>query len=259
MEERNWIAVASLVFGAAVIGTAAIAVVLYRSANAPIQAVAAPTAAVVAPLPRAPAGARGIEALAARQEIAQLEEMLRRRQELVDEKNEELRRQQERIQRLQRQVRDTLEWASLLESSAAGDGWTEGNADLPPNAVEATSEDISGGEPPTPSITDNLERVELEMELAATQLELSRWQAWGLGEEQRRVALLRRLGPNAVPALVEALQDSNPQARRWACQSLTELGLDGADAIPALERAAGTDADAEVRRLAEVALDAVRE
>ena len=71
--------------------------------------------------------------------------------------------------------------------------------------------------------------------------------------------LLGRMGPEAkeaVPALLELLQDESIQNRRLAAWTLGSIGQGAVEAIPAL-RAALRDADEGVRKMACEALDKI--
>ena len=77
-----------------------------------------------------------------------------------------------------------------------------------------------------------------------------------LALEAASAEILLRLGRDAVPALIEALADTNPVVRRWAASALGGMGQDAGDAIGALTEAA-SDPDQDVRRAAKAALDAI--
>lgn len=64
---------------------------------------------------------------------------------------------------------------------------------------------------------------------------------------------LGRMGPAAVPKLVEALQDPNPQVRTVAARVLARIGPEAVIAVPTLQLLL-EDADDEVRRAATRAL-----
>ena len=68
----------------------------------------------------------------------------------------------------------------------------------------------------------------------------------------RAIDALSEFGKDAVPALIEALQ--NPRMRYWAILVLNEIGPDAADAVPALVRVLQEDKDPEVRMEALLAL-----
>jgi len=64
---------------------------------------------------------------------------------------------------------------------------------------------------------------------------------------------LGRMGPAAVPKLVEALQDPNPQVRMLAARVLARIGPNAVIAVPTLQHLL-EDPDGEVRRAATRAL-----
>src|SRR5438067_8276241 len=71
------------------------------------------------------------------------------------------------------------------------------------------------------------------------------------------VVVLGKLGDRrAVPALIQALSDSNETVRGLAAQVLGDLG--GEDAQPALERAARSDGSGFVREKATASLAKLR-
>ena len=45
---------------------------------------------------------------------------------------------------------------------------------------------------------------------------------------------LGRIGRDAVPALITALQDDDNDVRRWAAEALGNIGAQARDAVPAL-------------------------
>ena len=61
--------------------------------------------------------------------------------------------------------------------------------------------------------------------------------------------------PRAVPVLVALLGDSDPRARRLSAKALGAIGV--AESRTALEHAARTDRDPQVRSAAEAALSAL--
>lgn len=67
---------------------------------------------------------------------------------------------------------------------------------------------------------------------------------------------LGRMGPAAVPNLMEALQDSNPLVRSLACRVLARIGPEAVIAVPNLIKLLDDD-DARVRREATRALGQV--
>lgn len=60
----------------------------------------------------------------------------------------------------------------------------------------------------------------------------------------------------AIPVLLELLQDDDPQVRLVACEGLIEVGPNANSAVPALN-AALTDNDHEVRRAARGAIETI--
>jgi len=80
--------------------------------------------------------------------------------------------------------------------------------------------------------------------------------------ERRNVAeALASIGVDsreAVPVLVQALQDRNLFVRMNAVKALLGMGPAAKDAVPALEKVLN-DQNASVRRLAEMALEKIRE
>ncbi len=97
---------------------------------------------------------------------------------------------------------------------------------------------------------------------------------WELTQSRARVAelelsLLRELersakatetivstGAAAVPVLITALSDPEPELRRWSANVLGRIGPDAIDAIDSLRQAL-RDTDAEVARAARLALDQI--
>jgi vesicle coat complex subunit len=79
-------------------------------------------------------------------------------------------------------------------------------------------------------------------------------------ERQKAIKALGRLGPTepaAMPALIAAVDDSNPAVRAEAVLALLNIGPAAREAIPALENAA-RDPDSRVKRLAAKALERIR-
>jgi HEAT repeat protein len=73
-----------------------------------------------------------------------------------------------------------------------------------------------------------------------------------------RVApLVVHIGKPAVPALVNALKESNVDVRVLCCKTLGDMGGAAVSAAPALEQAL-SDRDARVRKIAKLALERVR-
>ena len=76
---------------------------------------------------------------------------------------------------------------------------------------------------------------------------------------RQRAIAVDRLGnvgpahPSAIPALIEALSDAEPEVRQKACLALLKSGRDAKDAIPALTKA-GSDTDPQVQDFARKAL-----
>ncbi len=77
-------------------------------------------------------------------------------------------------------------------------------------------------------------------------------------QQNEMVRVLRTVGEEAVPALLNSLRDENPEVRRWACEMLGSLGNDARDAMDALDLALG-DSDLRVRAAARVALQTLSE
>ena len=71
------------------------------------------------------------------------------------------------------------------------------------------------------------------------------------------MAALGKIGPGAVPALVEMLQHQGLAVRSIAAEALAEIGPDAKEAIPALERAS-QDENKHVREAAAAALAKIR-
>jgi HEAT repeat protein len=84
------------------------------------------------------------------------------------------------------------------------------------------------------------------------------------GVREASVRALRRLGGRAVPCLVEAFRDRNPNSRRAAARLLGEVGLEAADRVTRADledaaRAAVDDRDPEVRDAAAAILSRLPE
>jgi HEAT repeat protein len=67
---------------------------------------------------------------------------------------------------------------------------------------------------------------------------------------------LRRIGPAAVPALAEALRDTNPEVRRETAHVLQRMGPEAKGAVPALAEALGSS-ERSLRESAAAALRAM--
>jgi HEAT repeat protein len=72
-------------------------------------------------------------------------------------------------------------------------------------------------------------------------------------EQQLAADALTRIGPPAVPMLVEALQGTDGEVRRQACQVLMRMGPDAKEAVPELVNLLD-DPDENLRRMAATAL-----
>jgi HEAT repeat protein len=72
-------------------------------------------------------------------------------------------------------------------------------------------------------------------------------------EQQLAADALTRIGPPAVPMLIEALRSGDGQVRREACAVLMRMGPDAKEAVPDLVRLLEDD-DEELRRMAAIAL-----
>ena len=72
-------------------------------------------------------------------------------------------------------------------------------------------------------------------------------------ERQLAADALTRIGPPAVPMLVEALRGRDGEVRRQACEVLMRMGPDAREAVPELVRLLD-DEDEELRRMAATAL-----
>ncbi len=68
--------------------------------------------------------------------------------------------------------------------------------------------------------------------------------------------VLRTVGQDAIPGLIDALAHVDPVVRRWAATVLGEMGSDASDVIGALGEAL-SDQDPSVRRAAKSALDEI--
>ena len=80
-------------------------------------------------------------------------------------------------------------------------------------------------------------------------------------KRQRAVKALGHVGtadPAAIPAITEALKDSNTRVRAEAALALLNAGLAAKDAVPGLEKAQN-DKDAMVRSYARKALERIRD
>jgi HEAT repeat protein len=65
---------------------------------------------------------------------------------------------------------------------------------------------------------------------------------------QTCINALARLGPSAVPALVNSLQDSDPQVRESSARALARMGPIAKDAVQPLLRSLRKEPDEEVRK-----------
>jgi HEAT repeat protein len=74
--------------------------------------------------------------------------------------------------------------------------------------------------------------------------------------QETAATALARIGPEAIPALVQALRDADPQVRSQAALALARMGPDASPAVPALMEAL-SDRDENVRRCAARALGQV--
>lgn len=72
-------------------------------------------------------------------------------------------------------------------------------------------------------------------------------------EQQLAADALARIGPPAVPMLVQSLQSSDRETRRQACEILMRMGPDAKEAVPDLVKLL-EDEDQELRRMAAIAL-----
>ncbi|HUE69553.1 MAG TPA: HEAT repeat domain-containing protein [Pirellulaceae bacterium] len=72
-------------------------------------------------------------------------------------------------------------------------------------------------------------------------------------EQQLAADALTRIGPPAVPMLVEALRGTDDEVRRQACQVLVRMGPDAKEAVPELVNLLD-DPDEDLRRMAATAL-----
>jgi HEAT repeat protein len=72
-------------------------------------------------------------------------------------------------------------------------------------------------------------------------------------EQQLAADALARIGPPAVPMLVQSLRSSDREVRRRACEILMRMGPDAKEAVPELIGLLG-DEDEELRRMAATAL-----
>ena len=72
-------------------------------------------------------------------------------------------------------------------------------------------------------------------------------------EKELAADALTRIGPPAVPMLVEALRSTDDEVRRQACAVLMRMGPDAKDAVPELVRLL-EDPDEDLRRMAAIAL-----
>ncbi len=72
-------------------------------------------------------------------------------------------------------------------------------------------------------------------------------------EQQLATDALSRIGPPAVPLLVEALGSTDGQVRRQVCEVLMRMGPDAKEAVPDLVRLLEDD-DEELRKMAAKAL-----
>ncbi|MEZ0371542.1 MAG: HEAT repeat domain-containing protein [Candidatus Sericytochromatia bacterium] len=67
--------------------------------------------------------------------------------------------------------------------------------------------------------------------------------------------MLDRIGPDAIPKVMECLGDQDPQLRKAAARSLGLLSLAAVDALPDMQLAAKKEKDPEVREEIEIAID----
>jgi len=72
-------------------------------------------------------------------------------------------------------------------------------------------------------------------------------------EQSLAAEALSRIGPPAVPMLVDALRSSDQEVRRQACAVLMRMGPDAKEAVPELVLLL-EDADPELRKMAATAL-----
>lgn len=67
-----------------------------------------------------------------------------------------------------------------------------------------------------------------------------------------------RAHPKAIPALIEALEQTDPAVRGEVVLALLKIGPSAKEALAALDRVSQSDKDTQVRGFAEMAIKAIR-
>ncbi len=79
----------------------------------------------------------------------------------------------------------------------------------------------------------------------------------GEGDAYASLAL-QKIGPAALPPLMEAMENADDNTRMWAALTLGEMGTWAEQAVPVLKRKAEQDDSEDVREAAKIALEKIR-
>lgn len=118
---------------------------------------------------------------------------------------------------------------------------------LPSKAVDPDSEPVEPRPLPDDDLLVSIEDGQVQRATFVERIPVAK------SEQQLAADALARIGPPAVPMLVQSLQSSDREARRQACEILMRMGPDAKEAVPELVKLLG-DEDEELRRMAAIAL-----
>jgi prefoldin subunit 5 len=221
----------------------------------------------------AAAGANALD----QQRIRVLQGLLADKTERIREQAERLEQQAQELANWRRHYEEAMQTATSLlpmdtpqgEQPATGVE-SPSEPPLPDGAASADPGSLEAELMITQAVHDTLvsdletlqnELAQLRARMAEVQAEADRQSANQLRDvlalETATAGVLMRIGrEEAVPALMTALQHTDPIVRRWAATALGSFGPDAAEATGALAEAL-SDSDASVRRAVAAALDAI--
>jgi HEAT repeat protein len=204
---------------------------------------------------------RSLELASARKRVKELEKQVGTQAKALSDARRELQNLAAQAQTLRDQRNESLDWLLALLGE-----------DLPPADPTPTAPENGSRETPQSDARQWEQLVEAEdlrneLELsraalvdaeAARQVERVDLEAAREQIEASAIELLAKIGPEAVTALIEGLDNQDPEIRRLAAKALRGLRENAQPAIPALTMALA-DPDLRVREEAAMALQVIRD
>jgi len=207
---------------------------------------------------------RTLELASARKRVKELEQKTNEQTAALSDARRELQNLAAQAQTLREQRNESLDWllALLGEELPPTDPTTSSSDQENSTAESSTRSDSAQWEQlaEVENLRDELElsRAALAEAEAARQIERAEAEAAREQLEATAIELVNKIGPDAVTALIDGLENPDAEIRRLAAKALRSFGENGQAAIPALTMALA-DPNLRVREEAAMALQAIRD